>query len=284
MSGAVRRIGAALPDREMQVYDHKTQQLVSVDWTKVDKPFEQVRTPLMERASATAPGDYLMPEFTPISDQGRAGSCVANGCSDAFEILQGIDYGPGAVQQLSRRWLYYISRQYHGATKVDNGTYIRAALHQEQVIGTFEEKFFPYYDDPQHITGDLSMPELDCYTMASNNRLGGFYQLSPGGGSFLDDVELAVRANHPVIYSAQIGKEFEAYSGGGVILQPAASPIGGHCNIITGVRRIGGQRVFWTRNSWTAQWGDNGHALVSEDFMNVATDAWVATTTLKVIR
>jgi hypothetical protein len=284
MSSAVRRIGAALPDAEMQVYDHKLRQLVSVDWTKVDKPFEQIRPAMLSLPTATLSGDYLMPEFTPISDQGHAGSCVANGCSDAFEILQGIDYGPDKVQQLSRRWLYYISRQYHGATKVDNGTFIRAALHQEQTIGTFEERFFPYYDDPQHITGDLSMPELDCYTMASNNRISGFYQLTPGSDSFLDDVELAVRANHPVIYATKIGKEFESYAGGGAILQPTASSLGGHCNIITGVRHIGGQRVFWTRNSWTAAWGDNGHALVSEDFMKGATDAWVATTTLKLIR
>lgn len=284
MSGAVRRIGAALPDREMKVYDHRTRQLVAVEWDKVDKPFDLVRAPLLAKSTTVSTADYLIPEYTPISDQGQAGSCVANGCSDAFEILQGVQYGESRVEQLARRWLYYISRQYHGATKVDNGTYIRAALHQLQVIGTFEEKFFPYYDDARHITGDLSTPELDCYTMASNNRLNGFYRLDLDADSFCDDVEMAVRANHPVIYAAQIGKEFESYAGGGVILQPTESPVGGHCNIITGVRRINGQRVFWTRNSWSAAWGDNGHALVSEAFLKAATDAWVATTTLQVIR
>jgi hypothetical protein len=265
----------------MHIFDHRTQQLVAVDWSKVDKPFDQVREPLQQLAGAAA-NDFMLPEVTPISDQGRAGSCVANGCSDAFELLQG--FSGATVQQLSRRWLYFISRQYHGATKIDNGTYIRAALHQLQTIGTIEEKYFPYFDDPDHITGADSQPELDCYTMASNNRIDGFFRLDPSSPSFLDDVETSVRARHPVIYSIPVGKEFEAYSGGGVILQPPATSLGGHCNIIVGVSRATSVRAFWTRNSWSAFWGHNGYGLISEAYMLAATDSWVATKGLQVVR
>jgi C1A family cysteine protease len=283
---SVRRIGTALPDREMQVYDHRMKQLVAVDWSKVDKPFDQVRAPLKQlgASAAAAAGDFLIPEYTPISDQGRAGSCVANASSDAFEILDGIAHGPAAVKQLSRLWLYFISRQYHGATKVDDGTYPRAALHQLQTVGTFEEKYFPYYDDPDHVTGADSIPELDCYMLASNNRINGFYHLDVNSPTFLDDVETAVRALHPVIFAIPVGQEYESYSGGGIILQPPVTTLGGHCNVITGVRYPNGQRTFWTRNSWTAQWGDQGHGLLSESYMSWATDAWVATTTVQAVR
>lgn len=285
MPGAVRRIGAALPDRDMTVFDFKTRVHATKEWSKIDRPFDLIRTPMLQRAGVTpASGDFSIPEYTPISDQGTAGTCVANGCCDAFEILDGIAHGPSHVQQLSRRWLYFISRHYHGAEKVDDGTFIRAALLQSQIVGTFEEKFFPYFDDAPHITGAQSVPELDLYMMASNNRLKGFYRLDPSSPTFLDDVELTVRALHPVIYSIQVGTEFEQYPGGNVILQPPATSLGGHCNIIVGVHYISGVRTWITRNSWSKLWGNQGHGFLSDTYMKTAEDPWVATTTLETIR
>lgn len=273
------RVGAALPDRDMRHYDPRTKQLVTPSW--VPRTFDEIREPLRQLAASS--GDFKIPEYTPISNQGNAGSCVANGCSDAFEILQGVQYGSTHVQQLARRWLYYIARQYTGDTDRDAGTYVSAALHQLQTVGTFEERFFPYTDDPDYIVGNKARPELDCYTMASNNRISGFYRLDPHSPSYLDDMESAIRALHPVIFGMKVGQEFQQYQAGQV-LGPTANPIGGHCTILVGVSYDGPTRRWIDRNSWSSAWGDAGHCLLSDACMLTANDVWVATTSLKSIR
>lgn len=283
-NSVIGRIGGALPAHEMRHYDPRSKQLVAVDWEQLSQPFDKVRGALQQRASAVAtPKDFAIPEYTPISQQGRAGTCVANGCSDALEILQGVEYGAQTVQQLSRRWLYYIARQYTGDTAVDNGAYIPAALLQLQNIGTFEEQYFPYFDDPEYIVGDKSRPALDNYTMASNNRISGYYELDVKSPTFLADVETAVRALHPVVYQMNVGPLLQGYQAG-QILEPEPNPEGGHCQIITGVRYIAGVRRWWDRNSWGPDFGDNGHVLMSDACMSSATGAWVLTKGLQLVR
>jgi hypothetical protein len=277
------RVGTVKPDADMMVWDHRYHAMIRKDWAALDQKFDQVRVAFEQKATASVGTTITIPELTPISNQGRAGSCVANGCSDAFEILDGLE-GTDTVEQLSRRWLYFVARQYTGDTRRDDGTYIRSALHQLKTIGTFEEKFFAYYDDPSHIVGDQSMPELDHYTMASNNRIKGFYRLEPTSPTFLQDLETAVRAYHPPIFGVEVGQPFVDYRGGGHVLNPPDAAIGRHCMIATGVRWVENVRSWLIRNSWSFGWGDGGHCWYSDDYMRTAQDVWVATKTLQAIR
>lgn len=277
------RIGSALPLKDLVHYDPKLKITIQVDQDKFFKSFDMVRGVLQQRATANQGTNFVIPEYTPISDQGQAGSCVANACSDGLEIVEGIEQGALKVQQLSRRWLYYIARQYSGDTSKDDGTYAGAALHQLNVVGTFEEQYFPYSDSPDYITGAHSRPELDHYTMASNNRISGFYQLDPGSSTFLADMETAIRALHPIVFTMRIGSAFQKYRAGQVLSAPT-DIIGGHAMLLTGVNYDGPTRRWVDRNSWSANWGDNGHALLDDSCVKLIDEAYVLTKMLTTVR
>ncbi len=43
---------------------------------------------LMSLGAGTNPDLYMIPEHTPLSDQGKLSSCAANATADAFEIIR----------------------------------------------------------------------------------------------------------------------------------------------------------------------------------------------------
>lgn len=269
------RPGFCLRDKEMKVYNQKTKKLEDRDWEKEDYPFSKVHKQLIRVARGYDPmGESIIPELTPVSDQLNIGSCVANAWCDAMEILDGLD-GTDTVEQLARLLLYYWSRALHQATDRDEGTYPRAAAHQFRKIGTVQEKYFPYTHEnvfPTHIG-------LDLVTMASNNRLTNFYRVTSTGTERLEEIELAIRANHPAVFGAPVSEEFCNYSGDGTVFTRPDSWVGRHAMIIVGVRRRAGRFEFLLRNSWGLGWGDAGHVWVDQDYVDWSEfeDIWVGT-------
>lgn len=219
--------------------------------------------------------EYCIPEYTPIGNQGSAGSCVANAFCDGLEILIGVQQGADKVVQLSRRHLYWIARNTHNSTQVDGGTYLRAAAWQLQKIGVMPEKYYPYSDKIDDI---IAKPPLSSYTMASENRVTGHFRITTTGQNRLDEIERAIRANHPVTFGTRISDTFKKANGKSV-LKPTASTIGGHAMLVVGVRKVNDRREFKWRNSWGTRWGDHGYIWVDELFMtwNRTTDLWVLT-------
>jgi len=172
--GVLIRPGDQLDDREMKVFDHKAKVHHKPGWFSLDRSFSRIEKPMRQKASGSREGrDHTIPERTPISDQGRINSCVANSWCDALEILDG----------LGGRDKYWTARYYTGDTD-DEGCYLRAAAHQLRKIGVVEEKYLPYKDTTGAV---FESPALDLYTMAGNNRLEGFYRVtsanSTRGGS-----------------------------------------------------------------------------------------------------
>lgn len=279
----ITRAGTHLPDSRMRVFDHKAGVHRDVDWSKKDLPFARIEGALRQVAGEwDIYTDHLIPELTPISDQGRAGTCVANAWCDMLEIMDGLEAGD-AVEQLSRRFLYWCARYYTGETDRDGGTYLRSAAHQLTHVGIFEEKYFPYSDAEDYIIsgGDHASPTLDHYTLASNNKLRAFYQtqaLTPEG--LFNELEIAVRSNHPVVFGTPVTKAFQAYRGGGTVFGPPTDSdtvVGSHAMIIVGVGYDGGKRWWLWRNSWSSAWGDSGHVKVNDDYILECRDMWVGT-------
>jgi len=253
------------------------------DMVAVDANGDPVKLPLklmfssisstLGRLVKTASNTHIIPEYTPISNQGGQGSCVANAWCDSLEILDGLSQGD-AVEQLSRQFLYNISRILHGALDVDGGTYNRAAAHQLTVIGTVEEKYYQYDQSMVY-----AFPEADLYTMASNHRLEGAYTLTSSDDQRLKEIEIAIRTDHPVVFGTPVGNEFMAYRGEDKVLEPEAVNKGRHAMILTGVRTRNGELEFYLRNSWGLGWGFQGHAWVSSAFIarSDTSDIWVPT-------
>lgn len=259
-------------DKDMRVWDAKRHVHEDRDWSNLDRTFEQVEGALSQ-ACASEAGEHVIPERTPVSDQGERGTCAANAWMDTLEILLGLE-SPRQVVQLSRLFAYWTGRVLTGDEQEDSGAYLRAVAHQLRKIGVVEEEFLPYEDSLDAV---LTPPPLDLYTMASNNRIDSFYRIKATGARKLDAIETAIRANHPVVSAAPIGQAFLDYRGGGHVFGPPDESKGLHAMIITGVRRVGDRRHFLRRNSWGPYWGDDGHVWCDEDFVLLDDDVWVGT-------
>lgn len=277
MSAAVKVIalpGRALPDREMRLWNPRDKGFEDRDWDREDRRFERVHGTMDELAGRfDRTREHIIPAHTPISDQGSRGTCSANAWMDALEILMGLE-GPTRVVQLSRLFVYWTGRVLTGLEDEDSGVYLRAVAHQLRKIGVVEESYMPYEDKLEAV---LTPPRLSLYTMASNHRINSFYRIKSAGKRMLDDIELAVRANHPVVSSAQVSDEFVNYTGGGHVFSAPSESAGAHAMLIIGVRTVGGRRQFLRRNSWSHLWGDGGHAWCDEDYVAMDEDVWVGT-------
>jgi len=268
-------VKGCLNDSDMTLFDHEAKLHKEVDWKLKDRSFNRIRGVFKQKLTSWELwSEHIIPELTPISNQLDIGSCVANAWCDAMEILDGLD-GKDFVEQLSRLWLYWLSRYLHGGTDTDDGTYIRAAAHQLTKVGIIVESDFPY----EHANVFPKQVPLYLYTMASNNRLNGFYRLTSTGPQLGDEIELAVRTNHPVVFGTIVSHPFTRYRGGGEVWSIPSDSIGRHAMLIVGIRYVNGQRQFLIRNSWGKEWGDHGHAWVTEEYITSpeTQDLWVGT-------
>jgi hypothetical protein len=270
----IATVGKALPDREMRVWDARRKLHENHDWNVVDRGFAMMKGTFDQIVGKPDPTrEHVLPEHTPVSNQGERGTCAANAWMDALEILMGIE-NPRRVVQLSRLFAYWTARVLTGLEQEDRGVYLRAVAHQLSAIGVVEEKYLPYRDALDAV---LAPPPLHLYTMASNNRIGGFYRITSTGQAKLDAIELALRANHPVVSAAPVSKELMSYRGGGHVFGAPARSEGSHAMILVGVRHVGGRRHFLRRNSWGRAWGDRGHAWCDQDYVLLDDDVWVGT-------
>jgi C1A family cysteine protease len=204
---------------------------------------------------------YIIPEYTPLSSQGRLNSCVANATADALELLKGLE-NPYAVEQVSRLFLYYNARVYQNDINRDDGCFVHDALTSLTKLGVCREATWGY--DPNEV---FTQPTLEAYREANDNTITDFYQITVTGTERLNQIELAIRANHPIIFGTRVGSEFQSYNGEDKVFGIPSDDIGGHAMIITGIRtNTSGQKEFYVRNSW-GNWGQQGHFWFSADYV-----------------
>lgn len=222
-----------------------------------------VRGPrIMGLASANTSSTYTIAEHTPISNQGALSSCVANATADAFEIVRGLD-NPNAVEQLSRLFVYWNARLYSKQTNLDQGTFIMYAMQSLLDYGVCSENTWQY-----DVNKVFAQPNQLAYKEGDDNtfKLDSFYKIRTMGGYRIQDIETAVRANHPVVFGTGVDAAFEAYNGGSKAIDPPSSFLGGHAMVIVGVR-YNPNVEFLVRNSWSSSWGNGGHAWLSGSYM-----------------
>lgn len=230
---------------------------------------------LVKLAAASGTGEYIIPEYTPVSDQGQLGTCVANGTADSFEIIRGIA-DPANVKQLSRLFVYWNARLYDKDTAHDNGTYVSNAMQSLVDYGICEESSW-VYDESKVFT----QPHLTAYKEADDNTLkaANFYKIITAGQGRLSDMEAAIRANHPVVFGTNVGDNLENYNGDpNIALTLPKTSLGGHCMVAMGVRRNPNLQ-FYIRNSWGASWGIGGHVWFDGSYLadSATNDLYVPT-------
>jgi len=243
-------------------------------------PFNSVHKAFTAAASAVAQDgtDYDIPNEPPAYDQGDMGSCVLNSSTGALNIVLAVE--AQATQMLSRLFLYYLCREAMGTVGQDSGTYTHLAVDRIGKIGVCQETFWQYLDANLYVA-----PPPECFPAASDNKATAWFNITdPTPGSSqptrLDQIETAIRSDHPVIFGTPCDAAIQAYIAGQILGIPNTNAlIGGHSMCVTGVHYIDGARVWRIRNSWSTSYGDNGHLLISDAWMGWVslTDLWLLT-------
>lgn len=234
-----------------------------------DHPFKALR----ERLTPSGGGsEILLPTPTPVSSQGKLLSCTANATADALEMLMAKS---GPVVQLSRLFIYYNARNYHGEAGVDGGSHLRMTFEAVKKLGVCPESMWEYDLEKVNVR-----PPLRAYQAANDNKVTAFYRITSSGEERLKDIETALRAGHPVAFGTQIGDEFTSYDGKTDRAFTEPSTEGGrHAMLFCGLRRKGGRREFRVRNSWGTKWGLGGYVWMDEGYVAWprTSDLWVPT-------
>ena len=207
-----------------------------------------------------------------------SGNCVLNSSTGALNIVLAVE--AQTTMMLSRLFLYWLCRYAMGTLDQDSGTYTHLAVDRIGKIGVCQETFWQYQDSNLYVP-----PPPECYPAASDNKATAWFNITdPAAGTSgptrLDQIETAIRSNHPVIFGTPCDGTIQSYIAGQVLGIPNVNAlIGGHSMCVTGVHYLDGARVWRIRNSWSTSYGDDGHLLISDDWMGWVslTDLWLLT-------
>lgn len=238
--------------------------------------FDKFKVKFSVHAASTS--EHIIPEFTPISEQGDWPSCTSNAVLDTAEALIGLE-NPAKVVQLSRRAGWWLSRQREGTEKQIVGVRLATAFRVVEDVGACPEDMWPYEmpagtknPDGSAMTPVQWMtrkPKLAALQSMTDNKLGGWARIYDVGSALLDATDYALLADHPMVYGTAIDDAFR-FATGAYVLRPPADRnkiIGRHAFAIFGRRVRNGRREYWARNSWGTRWAAHGHVWIDESYL-----------------
>jgi hypothetical protein len=214
---------------------------------------------------------FELEETTPISNQGGLGSCVANSTCDAWELIMEIP-----IVQVSRLAIYWLARNYHNATHVDDGTFVRYAFDAIRLYGLCPEYEWPYEESRV-----FYQPPVEVLTIGSANKIESYYEIKTTGEERLNQIDRALYAKHPVVFGTGVSSDFTSFfnipNASEVVWARPKSIKGYHAMVIVGRRVRNGRRQYKIRNSWGTRFGVAGYAWFDQDYITwgETTDLWV---------
>ncbi|UJR16844.1 hypothetical protein I4U23_003743 [Adineta vaga] len=213
----------------------------------------------------------LRSDMTPVEDQSRIGSCVANCLAGAYEYLtKKSDRGNTDV---SRLFIYYNGRARDGRSKTltDSGCTMTSAIEALEEFGTCLESIWPY-----NIPDVNTRPSDRAYQEAKNHKITEALQIEIN----LNEMKSCLAQGFPFAFGLRLFKSFDKASTTGVVPAPNASDRtrSSHgCHALLAVGYSDHSRSFIVRNSWGADWGDGGYCYIPYDYMtnpDLCFDAW----------
>ncbi len=231
---------------------------------------------------ASAPSLELFPaRLAAVKDQGRTNACTGFALSTAIEIL--LDHaGREAAPCISPFMLYDMARRFDevkGNEALDLGSSVRGALKGWYRFGACAHALWPEESMP----AASNEPATDWWLDAVKRPLGAYYRVDPQN---LAHMQAALAETHVLYASAAWHPGWEAGRGAnsngeapsafaGLWEIPFDEQIGsadaGHAFVIVGYNARG----FLVQNSWGAQWGSGGYALLTyRDWLTHCMDCW----------
>lgn len=223
----------------------------------------------------------LRPKCPPVVDQGQLGSCTANALAGALGFLemqeealgetgQAEEFGAGYFP-FSRLFIYWNERVIEGDTSEDNGAQLRDGITSLANTGACSELLWPY-----NVRVAFQTPPAPCFAQASLHKISSYQSLS---GTDISALKSCLAAGYPFVFGFQVFESFESESVATNGIVPMPSPAdqcnGGHAVMCVGYDDA--KQTFTVRNSWGADWGDEGYFYLPYAYMtnaDLANDFW----------
>jgi C1A family cysteine protease len=183
-------------------------------------------------------GNYI----TDIKNQGNCGSCVSFGTTATVEGALRVSIGdPNYPIDLSEAYLFYCIGA--GSASCGNGWWVDPALNGFRDTGVPPETCYPYTDHDQDCN--------PCADWASQvTKISAWHSIGSG-----DDMKAWLASHGPLVTCFTVYDDFYGYHSG-VYHHVDGQLRGGHCVSCVGYSDV--DECWICKNSWAADWGDNG--------------------------
>ena len=201
-----------------------------------------------------------------VEDQSSLGSCVGNAVATAYEILVKKEFPEKSID-LSRLFIYYNGRLLEGSETIDDGVSVKSAVKSVFHYGVCSEKLWPY-----DITKFDSQPTPACYRDAIGRRISKYQKVFD-----TTDMIGALDIGKPIVMGLYIFDGFSDLSKADPIVKMPTDTdeyFGAHAMTIIGYDLE--KRLFLSKNSYGADWGDNGYCWIPFDYAkHYLFDKWI---------
>jgi len=201
-------------------------------------------------------------KLPPPYDQGSLGSCASNGGALAYK------YSYPLVDP-SRLFLYFNARTRNNpsAQYCDTGSSVTDVMSVLQQIGICQENLWPY-----NISQFTVQPPVNCYQDASNHKIVGPINISTD----INTLKSVLAINKPIVFGLQVYDSIFQLTAQNPVYYGNGNLCGGHCLVLCGYDDA--TQLFKVRNSWSANWCDNGcfycpYSIILNS--NLAWDFWI---------
>jgi len=210
----------------------------------------------------------LRSKMPPVYDQGQLGSCTANAIAGALEYALMKEAMTDFVP--SRLFIYYNERVIEKTVNTDSGANIRDGIKSVNKQGVCPETEWPY------IIGEFNKKPLSkCYKDAKKDLVKTYAAVAQN----LINMKTCLAMGYPFVFGFSVYSSFESdtVAKTGILNLPVEgeSLMGGHA--VVGVGYDDGLQRFIVRNSWGANWGQEGYFTIPYDYLTnikLASDFW----------
>lgn len=198
---------------------------------------------------------------SPVENQLRTNSCVANAVVGALEYLHLKSGRP--LTDFSRLFVYYNARILSNSTQKDEGSFIHHGMASILAYGACEDRLWPFREDMV-----LATPPDTCYQNGATYEAIQ-YARAPRGSAALT----ALAHGLPIVFGIFVpGEYYDIAAQTGRMPKPdqvvPQQPPSGHAMLIVGYDM--NERLYLVRNSWSATWAEQGYCWIPFETM----EAW----------